>query len=73
MKAKARLVGGSNRLPVAVWTVASPPVLALMVWLIFCLCLQLVFYTLVQTLYTLGHSLSLVALVTGSAILCLFR
>ncbi|CAL8277064.1 unnamed protein product [Lota lota] len=27
----------------------------------------------VQTLYTLGHSLSLIALTTGSAILCLFR
>uniref|UniRef100_H3CRC2 Vasoactive intestinal peptide receptor 2 n=1 Tax=Tetraodon nigroviridis TaxID=99883 RepID=H3CRC2_TETNG len=34
---------------------------------------KLIFYTLVQTLYTLGHSLSLIALVTGSAILCLFR
>lgn len=37
------------------------------------LCLQLVFYVVVQTLYTLGHSLSLIALTTGSAILCLFR
>lgn len=37
------------------------------------LCLQLIFYTVVQTLYTLGHSLSLIALITGSAILCLFR
>uniref|UniRef100_A0A3B3VS77 Vasoactive intestinal peptide receptor 2 n=1 Tax=Poecilia latipinna TaxID=48699 RepID=A0A3B3VS77_9TELE len=33
----------------------------------------LVFYVVVQTLYTLGHSLSLIALTTGSAILCLFR
>ncbi|KAG7250717.1 hypothetical protein CRUP_016042, partial [Coryphaenoides rupestris] len=30
------------------------------------------FYMVVQTLYTLGHSLSLIALTTGSAILCLF-
>lgn len=35
--------------------------------------LQLIFYTVVKTLYTLGHSLSLIALTTGSAILCLFR
>uniref|UniRef100_A0A8C5CAL9 Vasoactive intestinal peptide receptor 2 n=1 Tax=Gadus morhua TaxID=8049 RepID=A0A8C5CAL9_GADMO len=34
---------------------------------------KLVFYMVVQTLYTLGHSLSLIALTTGSAILCLFR
>lgn len=34
---------------------------------------QLVFYVAVQALYTLGHSLSLIALITGSAILCLFR
>ncbi|KAI1901387.1 hypothetical protein AGOR_G00033870 [Albula goreensis] len=34
---------------------------------------KLVFYTVVKTLYTLGHSLSLIALTTGSAILCLFR
>lgn len=33
----------------------------------------LVFYKVVKTLYTLGHSLSLIALTTGSAILCLFR
>uniref|UniRef100_A0A8C2ZW66 Vasoactive intestinal peptide receptor 2 n=1 Tax=Cyclopterus lumpus TaxID=8103 RepID=A0A8C2ZW66_CYCLU len=33
----------------------------------------LVFYVVVKTLYTLGHSLSLIALTTGSAILCLFR
>uniref|UniRef100_A0AAY5E8P6 Vasoactive intestinal peptide receptor 2 n=1 Tax=Electrophorus electricus TaxID=8005 RepID=A0AAY5E8P6_ELEEL len=33
----------------------------------------LMFYTVVKTLYTLGHSLSLIALITGSAILCLFR
>ncbi|XP_062408954.1 vasoactive intestinal polypeptide receptor 2-like [Sardina pilchardus] len=33
----------------------------------------LVFYMIVRILYTLGHSLSLVALTTGSAILCLFR
>ncbi|TWW73057.1 vasoactive intestinal polypeptide receptor 2-like isoform X1 [Takifugu flavidus] len=34
---------------------------------------KLIFYTVVQTLYTLGHSLSLIALITGSAVLCLFR
>lgn len=34
---------------------------------------KLVFYVVVQTLYTLGHSLSLIALTTGSAILCLCR
>uniref|UniRef100_A0A3Q3WJD5 Uncharacterized protein n=1 Tax=Mola mola TaxID=94237 RepID=A0A3Q3WJD5_MOLML len=34
---------------------------------------KLVFYVVVQTLYTLGHSLSLIALTTGSTILCLFR
>ncbi|XP_077368265.1 vasoactive intestinal polypeptide receptor 2 isoform X3 [Festucalex cinctus] len=34
---------------------------------------KLVFYVLVQTLYTLGHSLSLIFLTTGSAVLCLFR
>ncbi|KAG5268551.1 hypothetical protein AALO_G00213810 [Alosa alosa] len=34
---------------------------------------KLVFYVVVKTLYTLGHSLSLIALITGSAILCLFR
>ncbi|XP_056149904.1 vasoactive intestinal polypeptide receptor 2 [Lampris incognitus] len=34
---------------------------------------KLIFYMVVQTLYTLGHSLSLIALITGSAILCLFR
>ncbi|KAG7523961.1 vasoactive intestinal polypeptide receptor 2 [Solea senegalensis] len=34
---------------------------------------KLLFYVVVKTLYTLGHSLSLIALVTGSAILCLFR
>uniref|UniRef100_A0A672HKP3 Vasoactive intestinal peptide receptor 2 n=1 Tax=Salarias fasciatus TaxID=181472 RepID=A0A672HKP3_SALFA len=34
---------------------------------------KLIFYVVVQTLYTLGHSLSLIALTTGSAILCLFR
>uniref|UniRef100_W5KCM8 Vasoactive intestinal peptide receptor 2 n=1 Tax=Astyanax mexicanus TaxID=7994 RepID=W5KCM8_ASTMX len=34
---------------------------------------MLVFYTVVKTLYTLGHSLSLIALITGSTILCLFR
>ncbi|TRY89670.1 hypothetical protein DNTS_022037 [Danionella cerebrum] len=39
----------------------------------FSLCLQLVFYTVMKTLYTLGHSLSLIALITGSTILCLFR
>uniref|UniRef100_A0A3P9Q3T6 Vasoactive intestinal peptide receptor 2 n=1 Tax=Poecilia reticulata TaxID=8081 RepID=A0A3P9Q3T6_POERE len=40
---------------------------------LFSVCPQLVFYVVVQTLYTLGHSLSLIALTTGSAILCLFR
>ncbi|XP_051542530.1 vasoactive intestinal polypeptide receptor 2 [Myxocyprinus asiaticus] len=34
---------------------------------------KLVFYTVVKTLYTLGHSLSLIALITGSTILLLFR
>uniref|UniRef100_A0A3Q2VBH9 Vasoactive intestinal peptide receptor 2 n=1 Tax=Haplochromis burtoni TaxID=8153 RepID=A0A3Q2VBH9_HAPBU len=34
---------------------------------------KLFFYVVVQTLYTLGHSLSLIALTTGCAILCLFR
>ncbi|KAG9330992.1 hypothetical protein JZ751_021289 [Albula glossodonta] len=34
---------------------------------------KLVFYIVVRTLYTLGHSLSLIALIAGSAILCLFR
>ncbi|MEQ2304756.1 hypothetical protein AMECASPLE_030692 [Ameca splendens] len=41
--------------------------------IVFSVYLQLVFYVVVQTLYTLGHSLSLIALTTGSAILCLFR
>uniref|UniRef100_A0A3B4CWW0 Vasoactive intestinal peptide receptor 2 n=1 Tax=Pygocentrus nattereri TaxID=42514 RepID=A0A3B4CWW0_PYGNA len=34
---------------------------------------KLVFYMVVKTLYTLGHSLSLIVLTTGSAILCMFR
>ncbi|KAL1006569.1 hypothetical protein UPYG_G00073930 [Umbra pygmaea] len=34
---------------------------------------KLVFYMVVKTLYTLGHSLSLIALVTSTLILCLFR
>uniref|UniRef100_A0A8C2Q3P5 Vasoactive intestinal peptide receptor 2 n=1 Tax=Cyprinus carpio TaxID=7962 RepID=A0A8C2Q3P5_CYPCA len=34
---------------------------------------KLVFYTVMKALYTLGHSLSLIALITGSTILCLFR
>ncbi|XP_072525382.1 vasoactive intestinal polypeptide receptor 2-like [Salminus brasiliensis] len=34
---------------------------------------KLVFYMVVKTLYTLGHSLSLIALTTGSAVLCMFR
>ncbi|XP_066579805.1 vasoactive intestinal polypeptide receptor 2 [Amia ocellicauda] len=34
---------------------------------------QLAFFTVVKTLYTLGHSLSLITLTTGSTILCLFR
>ncbi|KAJ8011870.1 hypothetical protein DPEC_G00062770 [Dallia pectoralis] len=33
----------------------------------------LVFFVVVKFLYTLGHSLSLIALITGSTILCLFR
>ncbi|XP_042331108.1 vasoactive intestinal polypeptide receptor 2 [Sceloporus undulatus] len=32
-----------------------------------------IFYVLVKAIYTLGHSASLVALITGSIILCLFR
>uniref|UniRef100_A0A8C8S3M0 Vasoactive intestinal peptide receptor 2 n=1 Tax=Pelusios castaneus TaxID=367368 RepID=A0A8C8S3M0_9SAUR len=32
-----------------------------------------IFYVLVQAIYTLGHSASLIALTTGSIILCLFR
>ncbi|KAM4606053.1 vasoactive intestinal polypeptide receptor 2-like, partial [Polymixia lowei] len=35
--------------------------------------LQLVFYRVVKILYTLGHSLSLIALLTSATILCLFR
>ncbi|MBN3321150.1 VIPR2 protein, partial [Atractosteus spatula] len=35
--------------------------------------LQLIFYLVVKTLYTLGYSASFIALTTGSAILCLFR
>uniref|UniRef100_A0A4W5LDN4 G-protein coupled receptors family 2 profile 2 domain-containing protein n=1 Tax=Hucho hucho TaxID=62062 RepID=A0A4W5LDN4_9TELE len=39
-----------------------------------CVCvLQLLFYSVVKTLYTLGHSLSLIALSTSTLILCLFR
>ncbi|XP_034144707.1 vasoactive intestinal polypeptide receptor 2 [Esox lucius] len=34
---------------------------------------ELIFYVVVKSLYTLGHSLSLIALITGSSILCLFR
>ncbi|KAL6467850.1 hypothetical protein MHYP_G00235270 [Metynnis hypsauchen] len=34
---------------------------------------KLVFYMVVKTLYTLGHSLSLIVLTTGSVILCMFR
>ncbi|XP_029935783.1 vasoactive intestinal polypeptide receptor 2-like [Myripristis murdjan] len=34
---------------------------------------KLVFYRVVKILYTLGHSLSLIALLTSAAILCLFR
>ncbi|CAB1340934.1 unnamed protein product [Coregonus sp. 'balchen'] len=33
----------------------------------------LLFYSVVKTLYTLGHSLSLIALITSTLILCLFR
>uniref|UniRef100_A0A667Z029 Vasoactive intestinal peptide receptor 2 n=1 Tax=Myripristis murdjan TaxID=586833 RepID=A0A667Z029_9TELE len=42
------------------WTVVYPSV-------------YLVFYRVVKILYTLGHSLSLIALLTSAAILCLFR
>ncbi|KAM6977696.1 vasoactive intestinal polypeptide receptor 2, partial [Aplochiton taeniatus] len=38
-----------------------------------CVWLQLVFYRMVKILYTLGHSLSLLALITGTAVLCVFR
>ncbi|XP_027625852.1 vasoactive intestinal polypeptide receptor 2 [Tupaia chinensis] len=34
---------------------------------------QITFYVLVKAIYTLGYSLSLTSLVTGSMILCLFR
>ncbi|XP_031651160.1 vasoactive intestinal polypeptide receptor 2-like [Oncorhynchus kisutch] len=34
---------------------------------------MLLFYSVVKTLYTLGHSLSLIALITSTLILCLFR
>ncbi|KAM3860407.1 vasoactive intestinal polypeptide receptor 2-like [Diretmus argenteus] len=34
---------------------------------------KLVFYRVVKILYTLGHSLSLIALLTSATILCLFR
>ncbi|XP_058879287.1 vasoactive intestinal polypeptide receptor 2-like [Acipenser ruthenus] len=34
---------------------------------------KLTFYVVVQALYTLGHSASLIALTTGSAVLCVFR
>ncbi|XP_062335137.1 vasoactive intestinal polypeptide receptor 2-like [Osmerus eperlanus] len=34
---------------------------------------KLVFYMVVKTLYTLGHSLSLIALITSTTILCVFR
>lgn len=35
--------------------------------------LQITFYVLVKAVYTLGYSVSLVSLATGSIILCLFR
>ncbi|KAK6299585.1 hypothetical protein J4Q44_G00296180 [Coregonus suidteri] len=34
---------------------------------------KLLFYTVVKTLYTLGHSLSIIALMTSTFTLCLFR
>ncbi|MGH0133620.1 UNVERIFIED_CONTAM: hypothetical protein FKN15_028480 [Acipenser sinensis] len=34
---------------------------------------MLTFYVVVKALYTLGHSASLIALTTGSAVLCVFR
>lgn len=34
---------------------------------------QMAFYVLVKAVYTLGYSVSLVSLATGSMILCLFR
>ncbi|XP_033021997.1 vasoactive intestinal polypeptide receptor 2 [Lacerta agilis] len=34
---------------------------------------SMIFYVLVKAIYTLGHSASLIALTTGSIILCLFR
>lgn len=34
---------------------------------------RVIFYILVKAIYTLGHSASLIALTTGSLILCLFR
>lgn len=37
------------------------------------LSLQITFYVLVKAVYTLGYSVSLVSLATGSIILCLFR
>lgn len=37
------------------------------------LSLQIMFYVLVKAIYTLGHSVSLISLATGSIILCLFR
>lgn len=38
-----------------------------------CLSLQITFYVLVKATYTLGYSVSLASLTTGSVILCLFR
>lgn len=37
------------------------------------LSLQITFYDLVKVIYTLGYSVSLISLTTGSIILCLFR
>lgn len=34
---------------------------------------QITFYILVKAIYTLGYSVSLISLTTGSIILCLFR
>uniref|UniRef100_A0A669C577 Vasoactive intestinal polypeptide receptor 2 n=1 Tax=Oreochromis niloticus TaxID=8128 RepID=A0A669C577_ORENI len=41
--------------------------------ILFCVCLQLVFYKAVQILSNLGHSLSIITLLTSTIIICLFR
>lgn len=40
---------------------------------VFSVCVQLVFYRVVKILSTLGHSLSLITLLTSTVIICLFR